>query len=143
MSQGILLYQIMAPQLRKYISEFLNHHLKSVMKSGKLYVKGTGDFSEKNKSLGRIPEDAFLVTACVVGLYPSIPHNEGLKALYEKLEERLSYKNVSSADLVDTAEFALKNNFFEFDSKVKQQMHCQMHVSSWMKLGLTFWKHKL
>ena len=90
------------------------------MKSGKSCVKETGDLSEKIESLGRIPEDAFLVTADVVGLYPSIPHNVGLKALYEKLEER-SDEKVSSTNLVDMVEFALKNNFFEFDSKVKQQ----------------------
>ena len=89
------------------------------MKSGKPYVKDTGDFLEEIKSLGRIPEDAVLVTADVVGLHPSIPHDAGLKALYEKLEER-SDKKVPSADLVEMAEFVLKNNFFEFDSRVKQ-----------------------
>ena len=56
-----------------------------------------------------------------MGLYPSILHDVGLKALNEKLEER-SDKKVPSADLVDMAEFVLKNNFFEFDSKVKQQV---------------------
>ena len=91
------------------------------MKSGKSYVKVTGDFLEKIKSLRRIPEDAFLVTVDVVGLYPSIPHDVGLKALYKKLEER-SDKKVPSADLVDMAEFVLKKNFFEFYSKVKQQI---------------------
>ena len=68
------------------VSEFLDDHLQPVMKSRKLYVKDTGDFLEKNKSLDRIPEDAFLVTADVVGLYPSISHNAGLKALHQKLE---------------------------------------------------------
>ena len=62
------------------------------MKSGKSYVKDTGDFLEKIKSLSRIPEDAFSVTADVVGLHPSIPHDAGLKGLYEKLEERLDKK---------------------------------------------------
>ena len=88
------------------------------MKSGKSYVKDIGDFLEEIKSLGRIPEDAFLVTVDVVGLYPRIPHDVGLKALYEKLQER-SDKKVSSADLVEIAEFVLKSNFFEFDSKIK------------------------
>ena len=44
-------------------------------------LKDTADFLEKIKSLGRIPDDAFLVAADVVGLYPSIPHHAGLKAL--------------------------------------------------------------
>ena len=81
------------------------------MKSGKPYVKDTGEFLEKIKSLGRIPEEAFLVTADVVGVYPSIPHDVGLKAIYEKLGER-SDKKVPSTDLVDMAEFVLKSNFF-------------------------------
>ena len=87
----------------------------------KSYVKDTGDFLEKTKILGRIPEDVLLVRGDVVGLYPSIPHDAGLKALYKKLEER-SYKKVHSADLVDMAKFVLKKNIFEFYSKVKQQI---------------------
>ena len=82
------------------VSEFLEHLLQPVMKSRKSYVKDTGDFLEKIKSLGRIPEDAFLVTADVVDLYPSILHDAGLKALYENLEVR-SDKKVLSVDLVD------------------------------------------
>ena len=34
------------------VSELLDHHLQLVMKSGKSYVKDTGDFLEKIKSLG-------------------------------------------------------------------------------------------
>ena len=100
------------------VSKLLDHHIQPVMKSGKPYLKDIGDFLEEIKSLGRIPEDAFLVTADVVGLYPRIPHDVGFKALYEKLQER-SDKKVSSADLVEIAEFVLKSNFFEFDSKIK------------------------
>ena len=51
-----------------------------------------------------------LVAADVVGLYPSIPHDAELKALYEKLEER-SDKRIPSADLANMAEFVLRNNF--------------------------------
>ena len=110
-------------------------------------MKDTGDFLENIKSLGRFPEDAFLVLRDVVDLYPSIPHDVGLKALCEKLEER-SDKNVPSADLVDMAEFVLNNNFFEFDSKVKLPLgpnlhHHHMHGSSWIKLRSIFWKRKL
>ena len=103
------------------VSEFLDHHLQPVMKSGKSYVKDTGDFIEKIRNLGKIPKDSFLVTVDVVGLYPSIPHEAGLNALYEKLEQR-SDKKISSTDLVNMAEFVLKNNYFEFDTKVHQQI---------------------
>ena len=78
------------------VSEFLDHHLQPVMKSGKSYVKDTGDFIEKIRNLGKIPKDSFLVTADVVGLYPSIPHEAGLNALYEKLEQWSEYGRICS-----------------------------------------------
>ena len=80
-----------------------------------------GDFLEIIKSLRRIPEVTFLVTVDIVGLYSSIPHDAQLKAFYEKLEQK-SDKKVLYADLVDMTKFLLKDNFFEFDSKVKQQI---------------------
>ena len=81
------------------VSEFLDHHLQPVMKGGRSYVKDTQDFLEKLKHLGKVPSNAILVTADVVGLYPSIPHEAGLEALYEKLEERVE-KKIPSSDLV-------------------------------------------
>ena len=41
------------------------------MKSGVFYIKYTDDFLFKLKNLGKIPENAFFVTAGVVGLYPA------------------------------------------------------------------------
>ena len=54
----------------------------------KPYIKDTGDFLKKPKDFDSVPSNAMLVTADIVGLYPSIPHDAGLQALYEKLEER-------------------------------------------------------
>ena len=68
-----------------------------------------------------MPSNAILVTVDVVGLYPSISHEAGLKALYEKLEGREGRK-IPLSDLVNMSEFVLKNNHFEFDSKVKTQI---------------------
>ena len=69
MSQEVLLYEIWNCGIQtEKVLEFLDYHLQPVMKSGKSYVKDTGDFLEKIKSLGRIPEEAFLFTADVVGL---------------------------------------------------------------------------
>ena len=103
------------------VSEFLDHHLQPVMKGGRSYVKDTQDFLEKLKHLGKVPSNAILVTADVVGLYASIPHEAGLEALYEKLKERVE-KKIPSLDLVNMAEFVLKNNYFEFNSEVKKQI---------------------
>ena len=91
------------------------------MKARKSCIKDTGDSLEKLKNLGNIPPNVILVTADVVGLYPSIPYDTGLQALYEKLEERAD-KKIPSTDLVEMAEFILKNNFFEFETKIIQQI---------------------
>ena len=51
------------------------------MKEEKLYKKDTADFFDKIKDLCEIPVEIILGTADVVGLYPSIPHTEGLEVL--------------------------------------------------------------
>ena len=94
-------------------SEFLDHHLQPIMKSGVSYIKDTNDFLFKLKNLGKIPENAFLVTADIVGLYPSIPHDEGLEVLRKQLNA-FDDKSIHTEDLMKKAEFVLKNNDFEF-----------------------------
>ena len=59
-----------------------------------------------------------MVTTDVVGLYPNIPHEVGLKAL-EKALNSCTNKKVSIEDMVKMAKFVLKNNYFEFNGKVK------------------------
>ena len=76
---------------------------------------------DKLKELGKIPENALLVTADVASLHPSIPHEDGLRALYTKLKERED-KTVSSEGLVNLAKFDLKNSYFEFNSEVYRQI---------------------
>ena len=95
------------------VSEFLDSQLKPVMQSSRSYIKDSGDFIKKIKNIGTIPKESILVTADVVGLYPSIPHDAGLKALEKALNNRTN-KKVSTEDLVKMAKFVLKNNYFEF-----------------------------
>ena len=56
------------------VSEYLDYFLKPIMQDSWSYIKDSGDFLKKNKSIGKIPEGAILVTADVIGLYPSISH---------------------------------------------------------------------
>ena len=49
------------------------------------------------------------MTADVIELYPSIPHEARLRALKEVLDRRKE-KKISAEDLVKMAEFGLKNN---------------------------------
>ena len=102
-------------------SGFLDHHLQPILKSGVSYIKCTNDFLFKLKNLRKIPENAFLVTSDVVGLYPNIPHDEGLE-VSRKQCNALDNKSISTEDLVKMAEFVLKNNYFEFNSSCKHQI---------------------
>ena len=90
------------------------------MQEGAHYIKDTTESQDKIENL-HVPEDAFLVTANVVGLYPNIPHEACLKSLKEALDRRRE-KKISTEDLDKMAEFVLKNNYFEFDRSVFQQV---------------------
>ena len=90
------------------------------MQKGASYVKDTKDFQDKIKNLC-VPKNAFLVTADVVGLYPNIPHEAGLKSLKKDLDRRRE-KKISTEDLVKMGEFVLKDSYFEYDRNVYQQI---------------------
>ena len=128
------------------VSEFLDYRLKPVMQTSQSYIKDSGDFLKKIKNLGSLPENAILVTADVVDLYPSRPHETGLQALKEELENR-NHKEISTDKLLKMVQFVLKNNFFEFNNDVFQQLSGtairtkfahHMGVFSWIKLKLIF-----
>ena len=80
------------------------------MQESQSYIKDSTDFINKIGQIGDIPENAILVTADVVGLYPSIPHKAGLQALKNALEKR-EQKHIPTEKLINMAEFVLKNNF--------------------------------
>ena len=58
------------------------------MQKGKSYIRDSGHFLEKIKNISALLENGILVTAGVVGFYLSIPHQAGLSALREVLENR-------------------------------------------------------
>ena len=86
-----------------------------------LTLKTLDKFWKKIKTLGCITDNAILVTAEVVGLYPSIPYQPGLIALKEGLGKRF-LKKIPTDDLIKMADFVLSNNFFEFNSDTFQQI---------------------
>jgi len=98
------------------ISEFVDHHLKPLVASIPSYVKDTNDFLHKLNDIGTLPQNALLVTIDVVGLYPHIPHNEGLDAIRHALDGRENQETPTNL-IVDLAELVLRNNNFEFDGK--------------------------
>ena len=92
-------------------SEILGFYLKPLMQNGWWYIRDS-----LTKRIGKIPENSFLVNADVVGLYPSILHNEGISALKQKLEEQPPTK-IPTSHLLKLAEFVLKNNLFEVNDR--------------------------
>ena len=70
------------------VSEFLDSHLQPIMMKGFSYSEDSGDFISKIKQIASVPENAMLVAADFVGLYPSILNNMGLKALKQALDKR-------------------------------------------------------
>ena len=95
------------------ISAFLDFHLQPLAREVKSYIKDTNDFL---RSLTNLPNNIILCPVDVVGLYPNIPHDEGLSALQKRLELRRE-KKVSTSTLVELAEVVLKNNVFTFGKK--------------------------
>ena len=91
------------------------------MLRGKSYIKDSGDFINKIKNLKNISEGVILVSVDTVGLYLSIPHMAGLNALREALHTREN-KHIPKDNLLKIVEIALKNNYFEFNCKVKKQL---------------------
>ena len=60
----------------------------------KSYIKDNEDLIRKIKGIQYIPGNAILVTADTVGLYPSIPHDYGLKSLKIVLDKRTKAKYI-------------------------------------------------
>ena len=96
---------------KKNISTFLEFHVKPLTQKVKSYIKDTNDFLRKMASLPPLPDDIILCTIDVMGLYPNIPHDEGLIALRKSLESRKD-KTISTDSLMDLADCILKNNYF-------------------------------
>ena len=102
------------------ISAFLDYHLQPLSQGVKSYIKDTNDFLRKLRDLPDLPEDAIFCTIDVVGLYPNIPHEEGLEAMRKALDSREN-PEVSTATLMDLADLVLKNNYFTHNGRTFRQ----------------------
>ena len=103
------------------ISSFIEYHLKPLAQNVKSYVRDTNDFLSKLASLPPLPDDVILCTVDVVGLYPNIPHDEGLIAMRKALDLRKD-KRISTESLIELAECVLKNNIFEHNLSFYKQL---------------------
>ena len=83
--------------------------MQKVMQKEWPYIKNSGNFIKKTNNLNSIPKNVILLTANVVGLCPSIPHEVDLRALREALDKR-DERTIPTEGLLKMAEFVLKNN---------------------------------
>ena len=83
------------------------------MQNGNSYTRDSYHFLERIKNFHTIPDSAMLVTADVMGLYPSSPHSADLNSLKKAIEKHFK-KQIPTSDLVKIAKFVLSNNYFEF-----------------------------
>ena len=102
------------------ISSFLDYHLQPLAIKVESYIKDTNHFLKKLQELGSLPKNAILCTIDVVGLYPNIPHEEGLASIRKHLNNREN-NEVTTNTLVELADIVLKNNYFSFLDKIFKQ----------------------
>ena len=77
-------------------------------------------FRKRLGSLPNLPDDIILCTVDVAGVYPNIPHDEGLSALRKWLDLRQE-KDITTSPLVELAEVVISNNIFTFKEKSLKQ----------------------
>ena len=63
------------------VSQFIDHHIKEISTRHPKYLQETPDFL-------RYLEKALLATFDIVGLFTNIPHDDGIEAVREALEEQ-------------------------------------------------------
>ena len=102
------------------ISAFLDFYLQPLAKEVKSYIKDTNDFLKKLSELPPLKKDALLCTVDVVGLYPNIPHKDGIEALKKVLDSRKN-KTVSTESLLELTKLVLENNVFEHNGETFRQ----------------------
>ena len=115
----VLSFRIVEHRLKRFQNSLTINYNPSWNKE--IHIKATGNFLEKLRATGEIPKGAILVIADVVGLYPSVPNDECLKVLRNQYDKFID-KTVPTEDIIKMAEFILKNNLFEFNSKFYKQI---------------------
>ena len=55
-------------------SEFLDSDLKTIMQENWSYINDSGDFIKNMDQIGDVPENAILVTAGIVQIFPPVFH---------------------------------------------------------------------
>ncbi len=99
------------------ISKFVDWFLKPMVPQIPSYVQDTTDFIRKIENLPDISDNCVMATLDVSALYTNIPHNEGIQACLNALNE---YRGVhtlpNNISIVNLLRLVLTTNNFEFNS---------------------------
>ena len=87
---------------------------------GRKLIKDTDYFLKNLQSLSKLRSDVILCTVDAAGLYPNIPHEEGLSALRKRLDN-WKEKYISYDILCDLPKVSPKSNIIKFCRKVFKQ----------------------
>ena len=87
----------------------------------KSYIQDTNGFLKKIANLPPLSDDLILCAVDVMGLYPYIPHEEGLIAIRKPLDTKKD-KTILTDSLIELAKCVLKINIFEDDNSVFKQL---------------------
>ena len=101
------------------ISKFVDHFLNPTTFKIRSHVKDTTHFLKLINEIGVLPQGALLVTLDVVGLYPNIPTEDGLKAAQDALNKSRRDPSVkpSNKSLLKLLKLVLKRNNFVFNGR--------------------------
>ena len=117
---------------------FVHYQLKQIAMRVKSYLKNTYDFFKKFRDFPDLPENSIICAIDVVGVYPIIPNEEGLRFIRNVLE-KISNKNVSTDTLIELAELVLLKIIFEFNERYLKQIRGTSIGTKFVSLLFT-WK---
>ena len=103
--------------LIEHISGFVEEILKPYAQSAPSFILGTNDFLSKLKFLQTVPEKSILVTMDVRSLYTNITHEDGLRALRNRLPN-----NELTTCIIGFTKFILEYNYFRFNQDMFLQI---------------------
>ena len=108
---------------------------------GRKLIKDTDYFLKNLPSLSKLRSDVVLCTVDVAGLYPNIPHEEGLPALRKRLDN-WKEKYISSDMLCNLPKVAPKSNIIKFCRKVfKQKRRTVIGTNLYLHIVISSWQN--
>jgi hypothetical protein len=101
------------------LSEYVDIHIKKHISNIPSYLKDTNHFLQTCNNI-KLPPNAKIVTLDVKGLYTNIPHDEGLIAMDDFMNDY--YNTKTSKMLIQLTKLVLENNIIEFNGKLYLQL---------------------